>query len=153
MDFFIQYLSLHLSWNRNCACFDKWVGVVPGMISLLIVKYKRALLKCCVLTCTDMFQRIKMSYIMLRSSVFERSNCPYSSKMEEHHQHKSITKFWCLVILKNAVFVKFCLQFIHLSVRQLFREENFSGCYLVLNIESGSRGSQKCSNNIVMYYK
>lgn len=94
-----------------------------------------------------------MSYIMLRSSAFERSTCPYFSKMEEHHQHESIAKFWCLVILRNAAFGQFCLQFIHLNVRQLFKEENFFGCYLILNIGSGSSGSQKCSDNIVMYQK
>lgn len=135
------------------ACTDKWIGKVPGMISLLIVRYKCALLKCSILTCTDILWRIKMSYIMLRSSTFERGNCPYYSKIEEHGQHKTITKLWCLVILRNAVFVKFCLQFIHLNVRQSYREENFSGCYPVLNTGSGSRVSQKCSDNIVMYYK
>lgn len=104
--------------NINCficpekgifACTDKWVGKVPGMISLLIVRYKCALLKCSILTCTDILWRIKMSYLMLRSSTFERSNYPYSSKMEEHDQHKIITEFWCLIILRNAVFGKFCL--------------------------------------------
>lgn len=135
------------------ACTDKWVGKVPGMVSLLIVKHKCALLKCCTLTCTDILQRTKMSYIIVRSCTFEKSNCPYSSKMEKCHQHKSITKFWWLVRLRNPVFGKLCLQFICLDVRQLFREENFSGYYPVLSIGSGSRGSQKCSDNIVMYYK
>lgn len=135
------------------ACTDKWVGKMPGMISLLIVKYKCVLWKCSILNCTDILQRIKLSYIKLRKSTFEKSNCPCSSKVKEHHQHKSITKFWCLALLRNVLFGKFCLQFVHLDIRQLFREENFSSCYPVLNIGSGSRGSQKCSDNMVMCYK
>lgn len=91
------------------------------------------MLKCSILTSTDTLQRIKMSYIMLRSRTFEKSNCLYFSKVKETHQHKSITKFWCLALLRNALFGKFCLQFIHLDTRQLFREENFSSCYPVLN--------------------
>lgn len=81
-------LSIYLFICHETGIFayiDKWVVKVPGVISLLIVKYKCALLKCSILTCTGMLWRIKMSYIMLRSSAFERSTYPYFSKMEEHH--------------------------------------------------------------------